>query len=181
MYRLLTHRRFVAVAVGVAASAALLFLRPAPARTADKAVEPDKAAVERTRETVRMLDDLYKSAIIHVTNTYVKARERTPAARAAKLIFKDMSSKGWHVARLVDATGEPVNKANVAKSAFEKQAVEKIKGGKTYYEEIGTAKGKPVLRAATVVPVVMKACINCHPGHKEGEVLGIISYEVPIK
>lgn len=180
MHRLLTHPRCLAALAGLAASA-LLFLPPTPARPADKDAAPDKAAVERTRETVRMLDDLYKSAIVHVTATYVKARERTPAARAAKLIFKDMSSKGWHIARLVDATGDPVNKANVAKSAFEKEAVAKIKGGKPYVEEIGTSKGKPVLRAATVVPVVMKACINCHPGHKEGDVLGFISYEVPIK
>src|SRR5689334_23128538 len=79
-------------------------------RSADKPV-PSPAAVERTRETVRMLDDMYKSAVVHITKTYVNARERTPAARAAQLMFKDMASKGWHEARLIDATGEPSNKA----------------------------------------------------------------------
>ena len=77
-----------------------------PGRTADKG-GPGPAAVARTRETVRMLDDMYKSAVIHITKTYVSARERTPAARAAKLMFKDMAAKGWHDARLIDATGEP--------------------------------------------------------------------------
>jgi hypothetical protein len=76
------------------------------ARTAGK-IAPSPAAVARTRETVHMLDDLYKSAVIHVTKTYVNARERTPAARAAQLMFKDMAAKGWHEARLIDTTGEP--------------------------------------------------------------------------
>ena len=37
------------------------------------------------------------------------------------------------------------------------------------------------LRAATRVPVVMKQCITCHPGSKEGDLLGALVYEVPIK
>jgi hypothetical protein len=149
-------------------------------RTADK-VAPDKAAVERTRETVRMLDDIYKSAVVHITKTYVKARERTPAARAAQLIFKDMAAKGWHEARLIDATGEPSNRANLPKSAFEKKAVERLKAGKTYYEEVATKDGKAVLRAATPVPAVMAACTSCHPHVKEGQLMGAIVYELPIK
>ena len=75
-------------------------------RSADRPA-PSPAAVERARETVRMLDDMYKSAVVHITKTYVSARERTPAARAAQLMFKDMAAKGWHQARLIDATGEP--------------------------------------------------------------------------
>jgi hypothetical protein len=38
-----------------------------------------------------------------------------------------------------------------------------------------------VLRAATIVPVVMDQCIVCHPGHKKGELLGALVYELPIK
>ena len=60
-------------------------------------------------------------------------------------------------------------------------AVKELKAGKTYVEEIGTRECKPVLRAATPVPVVMKACIECHPGHKEGDLLGAITYELAIK
>jgi hypothetical protein len=146
-----------------------------------EAGKTDPAAVARTRETVKMLDDLYKSAVVHITETYVKARERTPAARAAKVVFKDMAAKGWHKARLIDVTGSPVNKENVARSDFEKRAVEELKKGKAYYEEVGEEGGKPLLLAATAVPVVMAACINCHPGMKEGQLIGALTYEVPIK
>ena len=50
----------------------------------DDKIKADPAAVERTRETVKMLDDLYKSAIVHTTNTYVKARETKPASPSGK-------------------------------------------------------------------------------------------------
>ena len=148
----------------------------------DEKKTPDRAAVERARTTVKMLDDLYKGFIVNITDTYVKAKEKTPAARVAKKVFKYMETKDWHTGRLVDASGAPVNPANVAKTDFEKRAVEKMKAGAAYFEEVGTnKKGKPVLRAATRVPVVMKACIDCHPGKKEGDLLGTIVYEVPIK
>jgi hypothetical protein len=142
---------------------------------------PDPAAVERARETVRMIDDLYKSAVVHITATYVRAQETTPAARVAQKIFKHMEEKGWHSARLIDATGAPANKANLPKTAFEKKAVEQMKAGKPYVEEIATRDGKPVLRAATIVPVVMEQCITCHPGLKKNDLMGALVYEVPIK
>ena len=98
----------------------------------------------------------------------------------AKEVFKQVEKKGWHKARLIDATGKPKNKENVAKTDFEKAAVEKLQGGAAYHEEVAESGGKPVLRAATVVPVVMKQCTVCH-GKKEGALLGAIVYEVPIK
>ncbi len=149
-------------------------------RSADRRT-PSPAAVERTRETVRMLDDIYKSAVVHITKTYVKAQERTPAAKAAQLMFKDMAAKGWHEARLIDTTGEPANRANAPKSAFEKKAVQRLKEGTSYYEEVGEKNGKAVLRAATPVPAVMAACTTCHPHVKEGQLMGALVYELPIK
>ena len=128
-----------------------------------------------------MLDDIYKGYVVHITETYVKAREQSPAARVTKKVWKQMEEKGWHTGRIVDATGDPVNRQNVAKTDFEKRAVGVIKGGKPYYEEVGEKDGKPTLRAATVVPVVMDQCLNCHPGCKKGDVMGALVYEVPIK
>jgi hypothetical protein len=75
----------------------------------------------------------------------------------------------------------PANKANLPHTDFEKRAVEQIKAGKPYVDEVATRDGRPVLRAATVVPVVMKQCIGCHPGLKEGQVIGALVYELPIK
>jgi hypothetical protein len=141
---------------------------------------PDDASVERARATVKMLDDLYKTAVVTITNKYVEMQADTPAAAVAKEVFQAMHKKGWHLARLVDASGRPKNKDNVAKTEFEKKAVEQMKAGKAYYEEIGIQDGKAVFRAATIVPAVMPQCITCH-GRRENNLLGTIVYEIPIK
>jgi hypothetical protein len=142
--------------------------------------KPDKEAVERAREQVKMLDDLYKTAIVGMTKTYVHQQLDTPAAIVAAEVFDAMKKKGYHAARLVDASGKPKSKTNLADTAFEKKAVQAMKDGKTYFEEVGEKDGKPVLRAATVVPAVMKTCAACH-GVKEGTLLGAVVYELPIK
>jgi len=147
---------------------------------AEEKKAPDPAAVERARETVKMLDDLYKTAVVGITNVYVEQQSDTPAAAVAKQVFEAMHKKGWHHARLVAATDKPKNKANLPQTAFEKKAVEQMKAGKTYIEEVGEKDGKPVLRAATVVPSVLKQCAICHGG-KEGRLLGTIVYELPVK
>jgi hypothetical protein len=128
-----------------------------------------------------MLDDVYKGFVVNITETYVKAQELTPAARVTQKVFKHMATKGWHSARLVDATGNPFNPANAPRKGFETRAVRKIKAGETYYEEIATSKGRPVLRAATIVPAVMSQCAACHTGRKKGDLLGAIVYEMPIR
>jgi hypothetical protein len=142
---------------------------------------PDAGAVERTRETVKLIDALYKNYVIEITSAYVGEKKQTPAARVTQRVFQAMHKGGFHSARLVDATGDPINEDNRPRNAFESSAIKAIKAGKGYYDEVATVEGKNVLRAATVVPVVMKQCIACHPGHKEGDVLGAIVYEVPIK
>ena len=141
---------------------------------------PDAAALERTRDQVKMLDTLYKTAVVSITNSYIEGQSSVPAAMVAKDVFAAMHTNGYHTARLIDATGKPKNKKNVANTEFEKKAVEQMKAGKAYYEEVAVADGKHVLRVATVVPVVLKACATCH-GKKEGALLGAIVYELPIK
>ncbi len=161
---------------GVAAAA----LARAVARNAD-ALAPDPQAVARARETVRMLDDLHKGYVVHITETYVKAQELTPAARVAKKVFRHMEEKGWGSGRLVDASGKPLNQANLPTTDFEKRAVAAIMSGKPYFDEIGAKDGRPVLRAATVVPAVMPQCVRCHEGARQGDILGALSYEVPVR
>lgn len=156
-------------------------------KSADKAGDksgekPDAAAVFRAREQVRVVDDAYKATLIYATQTYVRDKEAPAAELMLKKVFEQMEKRGWHKARLVDATGKPLNKANAPQSAFEKAAIEKIKGGMAYYDEVVTQKdGKAVLRAATVMPAALKQCSSCHAGAKVGSVLGAIVYEVPIK
>jgi hypothetical protein len=167
--------------VGLAGLMLANWLYPVTGRAQEKA-GPDKAAVQRARETVKLIDALHKFYVVEITSTYVgDTKKQPPAARVAKRVFKAMHDGGLPGGRLVDATGEPINEDNRPNTPFEKKAVAAIKAGKGYYDEVGTAGGKDVLRAATVVPVVMKQCISCHPGFREGDVLGALVYEVPIK
>ncbi|MFO0965591.1 MAG: DUF3365 domain-containing protein [Gemmataceae bacterium] len=163
----------------VAALLATLAWNGAPTGAGDKP-KVDPAALERTRETVKMLDDLYKNAVVSITKNYTEKQSDTPAAAVAKDVFAAMHKNGWHTARLVDATGKPKRKDNVAKTPFEKKGVEMMKAGKAYYEEVGEKDGKAVLRVATIVPAVLPQCAVCHGG-KEGRLLGAIIYELPIK
>ncbi|HWB09620.1 MAG TPA: DUF3365 domain-containing protein [Pirellulales bacterium] len=138
-------------------------------------------AVERTRRQVKMLDDLYKTTIVFITNTYVKSDGDVAAGEIARDLFAAMREKGWHDARLLDATGHPTNDENAPREGFEKAAVKKILAGETYVEEVTTEKGKSFLLAATVVPVVNEKCVICHKGWKVGEVVGAVSYKLPIE
>ncbi len=141
--------------------------------------KPDAAAVARARKMVRMLDDVYKSAIVLITDKYVKTKRDYPAGRAAIKWFADISKKGSHQIRLIDVSGEPSNDANVAKDDFDKEGVKQLKAGKDYYEQVIQKDGKAYLRAMTPVPVVMKKCIMCHENYKnvkKGAPVGALTY-----
>ncbi|HVX11826.1 MAG TPA: DUF3365 domain-containing protein [Pirellulales bacterium] len=181
----MVQKKFATVAAlgfGLALAGLLAVSLPEPAaQAADPAPEKKDPAVERTRKQVKMLDDLYKTTIVFITNTYVDSGKDVAAGEIARDLFKAMSEKGWHDARLVDATGHPTNDENAPRDGFEKAAVKKILAGEKYVDEIKTEKGKPYLLAATVVPVVNQKCILCHPTWKVGEVAGALTYKLPIE
>jgi hypothetical protein len=142
-------------------------------RAADR--EPD-LALERTRAQAKMLDDLLKVAIVDITNRY----DGPPAAKVAKSIFAAASEKDYFHARLVDVTGSPLNEANVPRDEFEKRAAEAIGEGKPYLDEVVGQGDARRLRVATVVPAVTNECAKCH-GVEKGDVLGFLSYDLPVK
>ncbi len=151
---------------------------------ADSAKPADKAAVDRTRQTVKMLDDVYKTAVVLITDKYVHGENDFPAGGAAIALFDAIEKKGWHRVRLLDVSGDPYDSENVAKDAFEKKGVEKIKSGESFVEEVEQADGKHFLRAMTPIPVVMAKCAICHPHYKNvgaGKAIGALSYRVPIQ
>lgn len=142
------------------------------------------AALERTRKQVRMLDDLYKNAVVLITDKYVNKEDDYSAGSAAVALFAVMKKGGWHDARLLDATGEPYNEDNSPQDGFEKAAIEALQSGKTYYEEVVEIDGKPHLKAATPVPVVSQKCAICHPHYnnaKKGQPIGAIGYTLAIE
>lgn len=149
-----------------------------------KQAGPPKVAVERTRKQVKMLDDIYKTAVVLITDKYVNDEDDFPAGSAAIALFGAVEKKGWHKARLIDLTGEPYESDNVAQDDFEKQGAKQLKGGKDYVEQIVDKDGKPYLRAMTPVPVVLKKCVMCHPHYadvKEGAPIGAVVYTLPIE
>jgi hypothetical protein len=153
-------------------------------RAAEGQSKKDDAALERTRKQVRMLDDIYKNAVVLITDKYVHKEDDFSAGSAAVALFAVMKEKGYHEARLLDATGEPYNEKNAPQDDFEKAAVKALKSGKAYHEQIVDIDGKPYLKAATPVPVVTKKCVMCHSHYaqvKEGQPIGAIGYTIRIE
>jgi hypothetical protein len=166
-------------------TAALLAAVAADRTHADKpAAKPEDAAIERTRETVRLLDNVYKQAVVLITETYVHDENDFPAGAAAVELFKRTAKDGSHQVRLLDVTGMPYDEENVAADSFERAGVQQLKDGKEYYEEVVAVDGQPQLRAMTPIPVVLEKCAMCHPHYKDakpGAAIGALSYKLPIK
>ncbi len=137
--------------------------------------------LDYARKTVRMLDDIYKTYIVLITEEYVDDPSLLPAATLSKRVFKSMNKKGWHKTRLLDATGTPFNPENNPVDAFERDAINALISGKTYFEKIEKVEGKDHLRAVTSVHAVMKGCISCHPSSRVGDLLGGIAYNIALE
>ena len=174
-------RRTAAASILVLTAVAGAVVFNLPAEAAEKV---DNAALERTRKQVRMLDDLYKTAVVLITTHYVEEDSDLAAGEAALALFAAMKEKGWHEVRLLDASGEPINDDNSPKDSFEKSSVKKLKAGEAYVDKVVMKEGKPYLRAATPIPVVLEKCIMCHPNYKdvpEGQPIGVLGYTIPIE
>jgi len=164
---------------GISGAAGLLALGTSTSAD-EQAKDP---ATERARREVRMLDDIYKTTVVLVTEHYVKSETDLSAGSAAKALFDAIGKKGWHQVRLIDATGQPYSEQNVPKEGFEKKAVTELLAGKSTYDEVVTEGGKKYLLAATPIPVVMEKCIMCHENYRtveKGKAIGALSYRVPI-
>lgn len=173
-----------ALTLGGLAAALLAVVAAVPTRAGKPAEKPDDASVERTRDTVRLLDNVYKNTVVLITETYVHDEDDFPAGAAAVELFKRTAKDGSHQVRLLDVTGMPYDAENVASDAFEMAGVKQLKEGKDYYEEVVAVDGKSQLRAMTPIPVVLEKCAMCHPHYKDakpGAAIGALSYTLPIK
>ena len=139
--------------------------------------------LERARRETLLLDDMYKTAIVLITEHYVHDSDDLPAGEAFNLMFDGMQEKGWHEVRLIDASGEPINDENEANPGFEKRGVKQLLGGKPLHDEVVTEKGKRFLRTVTAIPVVLDKCVMCHDNYADvpkGQAIGAIGFKVPI-
>lgn len=164
---------------------AVVSIAPQVSTSEEKEKKANKnAPLERTRETVRMLDDVYKSAVVLITTHYVNDESDLAAGSAAIALFDAVKKKGWHEVRLLDASGEPIEDKNSPQDAFEKAAVAKLKAGETWHEEVIKKDGQRYLRAATPIPVVLDKCVMCHENYKNfkgSEPIGALSYTIRIR
>ena len=161
------------LAVAITAAVVVLVESGSLLRAGGPAADP---ALERTREQVKMLDELYKNAVVSITNKY----NGPPAIKVAMDVFAAMEKSGWHKAKLIDATGTPQNEANRPTTDFEKRAASAMRAGMPYFEEVEGSGPERKLYAATVVPAVTQKCATCHAVNK-GDLLGFIRYEIPVK
>jgi hypothetical protein len=145
--------------------------------------KPDRP-LERTRKMVRMLDDVYKAAVVLITDKYVNDENDFAAGSAAIALFKAVGEKDWHEVKLLDVSGEPYNDDNVAQDDFEKEAVRQLKAGQVYFDRIEKRDDVRFLRAATALPVVLQKCVMCHENYKQaqpGQAIGMLSYTLKIE
>jgi hypothetical protein len=148
---------------------------------AKKASGAKDAAVERTRQEVKLLDDLYKTTIVLNNENYVNKPSDFPATASAKELFAAMKQGGWHEVRLLGLTDAIKNPDNEPRDAFEQAAAKKLIAGQTPDEEVVKQGGKRYLRVATGIPVVGEKCIMCHENFKGNKGnIGALSYTVPV-
>ncbi|MCA9100311.1 MAG: DUF3365 domain-containing protein [Pirellulales bacterium] len=193
---MMRHSLIVFSAMAMLATAAWLVNRhtmvhadePAAAVGGEKAAPPSAppsdAAIKRAHKQVEMLDNIYKQAIVLITDKYVHDEDDFAAGSAAVLLFKNISEGGSHQVRLIDVSGLPYDDENVANDDFERAGVKELKAGAPIFERVEQIDGRPQLRALTTVPVVMKKCVMCHEHYadvKPGKPIGAISYTVPIE
>jgi Protein of unknown function (DUF3365) len=183
-------RRGSAVPAGIAALLVAVLLAGVPASgaaekaatggAAEKAKTPSPASLDRARREVRLLDDIYKTAIVLITKHYVEEKSSLAAGEAFKLLFQSMDEKGWHEVRLIDAAGEPINDDNKPSDDFEREAVKALLAGKSTFEKVETKDGAQYLRVATPIPLVMEKCTLCHADYKDKKLVGALGYRLPL-
>ena len=148
------------------------------AATANKEAD---AALARARKQAKMLDTLYKTAIVIVTKNYVEESSDLAAGDAFQLLFQAMKDNNFHEVRLLDASGEAIDNDNLPKNDFEKAAVKAMLDGKPLYEQIVEKDGKKTLTSVTPIPVVMDKCVMCHANYEGKKVIGALGITLEIE
>ncbi len=177
----MTHSRkktIVGLSFGLAAMLAIPGQGSFGARHAAYSSDPP---LERTRQEVKMLDDLFKNLIVLIDETYVKKLGDVAATTAGKALFAKMKKSGWYDVRALGLTDVMRNQDDLPRDAFEETAAKKLVAGDAWYEEVSEKNGKRYLRVATGIPVVSENCVMCHANFKgnKGNV-GALSYTVPM-
>jgi len=141
-----------------------------------------QAEIARAKKQAKMLDTLYKSAIVLITENYVDGKESLAAGDAFQALFKTMKDNGFHEVRLLDATGDAYDSDNEPKTDFEKNAVKSLLNGNLIFEQVVTEGDNRYLLSATPIPVVMEKCTICHSNYTgvKGPI-GALGLKIPLE
>jgi len=169
------HRVVLALATGVLAGA--LVWRGGPAGAAPKAAaasnpSPVRLSLAEARRTVRLMDDIYRIGVLTTHTMYVREPGVPAAITWGKQVLGQVNAEGWPQARIFAASDRPLNPENNPKDAFEREAIQAFKQGKTRVEQ----QEPGVLRYASEIRIGDKSCLTCHVRNKEGDLLGGVSY-----
>lgn len=173
------RRQRAAVLAALTLALAASVLRAAAVSAAPKTAAPVKAeavSLAEGRRQVRMMDDIYKAAVISTHKMYVQDPGTPAAVIWAKQVIKQLEGKGWPESRLFASHDRPLNPENAIADDFERAAAVAFKSGKTSFEQV---KGGE-LRYATDIRIIDRKCVMCHVRNKEGDLLGGVAYRIKV-
>lgn len=150
-------------------SAAATGPKPAPAARAQR------YSVDEARTAVQMLADFYRHNLRDTHATYVRDG-KPPAAIVTKKVFGVMNSLGWPETRWLAVNGNPANRDNLPRDAFETDGARAVRHGEALFEKVEGGR----FRAVAAVPFTGD-CLKCHWGEKPNEYVGGISFSVPLR
>lgn len=169
-----TRRVGGALALALGASMWGVALAAAAGAEGEPSAPPVRVSLAEGRRMTRMMDDIYKVAVITTHKMYVLDPGTPAAVIWAKQVIRQVQSKGWPEARILSAVERPLNPENHPADAFERQAVQAFRSGKPSYEKVEPG----ALRYATEIRITDKTCLTCHVHNKEGDLVGGVSYRV---
>lgn len=171
-----TRSRVLVLAV-MSAAVALSVFRAVTAAPQSKANPPvERVPLAEARRQVRMMDQIYQTAVGATHKMYVQDPGTPAAVIWAKQVINQMKGKGWPDARLFATHDRPLNPENAPADGFERAATAAFKQGKTSFEQVTPGE----LRYATDIRILDEKCIMCHVRNKQGDLVGGVSYRVPL-
>jgi len=174
------RRQQAAVLAVLALGLTLSMLRAASVSAAPGAAgatKPAPVSLEEGRRQVRMMDDIYKAAVVSTHKMYVQDPSTPAAVVWAKQVIKQLEGKGWPQARLFASHDRPLNPENTLVDDFERAATAAFKAGKVSFEQVRDGE----LRYATDIRIVDQKCLMCHVRNKEGDLLGGVGYRIKVR
>lgn len=169
-------RQRALILAALCAAVAFSVLRAVTAAPKSTSGSIERVTLPEGRRQVRMMDDVYKTAVVATHQMYVQDPGTPAAVIWAKQVINKLKGKGWPDARIFATHDRPLNPENAPADSFERNAAAAFKKGKVSYEEVASGE----LRYATDLRLLDKKCVMCHVRGKPGDLVGGVSYRVPL-